>query len=95
MNKKVNTILFLIGMTAVNVLLIGISAFVLLFLYGRFFVQLMPEQTQSIMPTILILASIVIAFFSYRAIMQWVVKKVDLDKYLDPLFRSRYLNRRQ
>ncbi|MCL2265483.1 MAG: leader peptide processing enzyme [Treponema sp.] len=86
MNKKVNTLLFVLGGTLFNVI-IALLCMVLLFVLltyaaARFF----PGTEPGWIVPFSLLAGIVSSFFIYRAVIKTIIKKIDLEKYLDPLF---------
>jgi len=95
MNKKANTILFILGATAFNVL-IAISSFILLIvLYFKFIVMHIPENARAAGPTIILIGSLVISFFVYRAVLKLILAKIDVDKYFDPLFVRRNIKKQR
>ena len=86
MNKKLNTALFIIGGTIFNVL-VTIIAFMLFFvIYIKLLMPVLPEQGKSWAFTIIFIVSIITAFFVYRFALNLITKKVDIDKYFDPIF---------
>jgi drug/metabolite transporter (DMT)-like permease len=89
MNKKMNTVLFILGATLFNVLTAVISFVVLTLLYARFAMDL-PETSRSWGVMFILLASVVISFFVYRFLLKYLLKKIDADKYFYPLFAGRY-----
>ena len=89
MNKKVNTLLFVLCGTLFNILVAVISFLLLLLLYARFIVPLLPEGSGGLGITIIFIAAIVISFISYRMLFKFLVKKVDVEKYFDPIFTNR------
>jgi len=88
-NKKTNTILFMLGATLVNVILM-IAIFVLLFwLYGRFIAQSVSPQVTSYVMIGIFVASIALTYFLYHRIVKWISSKWNLDDYFDPIFKRR------
>jgi ABC-type multidrug transport system permease subunit len=85
MNKKVNTLLFVLGATVFNII-ITIVIFLLLFI---FCVRVLPENIASGAMPFVFFAAIAASFFSYNAILKIVTKKIDMDKYFDPIFKGR------
>lgn len=95
MNKKANTLLFVLGATVFNVL-ITIICFILLFVG---FTQILASSLTETMlqwglPVIFVL-SIVASVLIYRAVIKQLMKKIDIEKYFDPIFpqRKRTINR--
>jgi hypothetical protein len=89
MNKKTNTILFILGATVVNIILM-VALFTLLFvLFGIFLAPHMPGEAASIVILVLFFGSLVLTYFVYHRIVLLISKKIDMEKYFDPLFRPR------
>ena len=95
MNKKVNTLLFVLAGTVFNVLITVISFLLLFVLFINFLAPVLPENVAAFGFIIVFVASVALAFFAYRLVMKQVTKRVDIDKYFDPLFgpRRRYSRR--
>lgn len=84
MNKKVNTVLFILGATIVNIVVMAILFLICLVLIARF---VNPESP--LMPLwlgIMFLVSIGGSFFLYTIVMKRVTAKFNMEKYLDPIF---------
>ena len=89
MSKKTNTILFLIGATIFNVATTVVCFLVLLILYGRLLVPVLPKEIAVWGMPIIFVGSIVAAFVIYRFVINALMKKIDVEKYFDPLFMPR------
>jgi len=89
MNKKVNTLLFVLGATLFNVLVTVLAFFLLLLIYTNFIQRLLPEGAQMWAFSLIVIAAMAIAFVVYRYSLRFVLKKIDMDKYFDPLFVSK------
>ena len=88
MNKKTNTLLFILGGTVFNILVTIICFIVLLAIYSRLHSQLPESSAAWILPVIFI-GSIVASFFVYRLVIKIIMKKIDMEKYFDPIFGRR------
>jgi hypothetical protein len=89
MNKKANTLLFILGATVFNIL-ITILGFVALFaLYVKFVMIHIPEEHRAWGFTMCFIAAIVLSFIAYRFALKLLMKKVDMEKYFDPIFSRR------
>jgi len=93
MNKKLNTVLFLLGATLFNVLTTLISLFGLLILFGIYFAPNMADEGRSWATIIIFLSSLAISFFAYRGVMKLILLKVDVEKYFDPIFVRRNMRK--
>ena len=88
MNKKVNSLFFVLGATLFNILATVLSFGVLLIVYARFIVSRLPEEhTAWGFPVIFIIA-VVSSFFIYRGTLKLLFKKVEMEKYFHPFFGS-------
>ena len=86
MNKKTNTLLFILGGTVFNVLTTVLCFLLLLVLYSSVLASLLPENSGAWMIPIAFIASIVASFFIYRLAIKLLMKKIDIEKYFDPIF---------
>ncbi|MEW5816435.1 MAG: leader peptide processing enzyme [Spirochaetota bacterium] len=89
MNKKVNTFLFILAATIVN-----IAIMIILFFVAFTVISLViPKQTSSAVVQIILMViffgSIVGSFFIYHNIIKFISKRIDMDKYFHPIFRRR------
>ncbi len=84
MNKKVNTLLFVIGGILVNIILF--FAFLLLFLFAA---TILPETVQGYAIIGGFLLSIFGSFFCYSKLVQLFMQKVDMEKYFHPIFKPK------
>ena len=89
MTKKANTVVFILAATLFNVLVTIFSFLVLLITYSRFLFSLVPENVSPWIMPVLFVFSIVISFLIYRAVMNVLIKKKNIEKYIDPLFAFR------
>ena len=93
MNKKVNTLLFILGATLLNVLvtLLSFGAFTLI--YVKFILTSVPEQSRIWIFALIFIAALMISFFVYRIVLRFLMKKVQIDKYFDPIFGRRNIRK--
>jgi hypothetical protein len=90
MNKKLNTIVFILCATLFNILVAIISFILLTLLYVNFILTLIPETGYSWGFTLVFLSSIAISFLVYRYVLRYLLTKVEIEKYFDPLFVKKY-----
>jgi len=86
MNKKVNTVLFVLGATLFNIIVAVLSFIVLIFLFSRFIAPHISEAAQSSSFSLIFLAAIASSFFIYRIVLKSLIEKIDVEKYFDPIF---------
>lgn len=87
MNKKANTILFVLGATVANVVIMLVIFLALFLLFGRLIAPSLPPQANQIIMLVLFIGSIVATYFIYHRLVKWLSEKYDLEKYFDPIFR--------
>ncbi len=88
MNKKLNTAIFIIAGTIVDVILAFIfaSALLLLLYACR---GLIPQTAMSLMVPVAVVAGIIIAMLIYQRLAAWVIEKFNLEDKLSPIFKTR------
>ena len=91
MNKKLNTIYFLLAATVLNLLILIVLAVILGAAIGALYQKFgLDSQGVSLAAVIFILfGSIAGTFFLYSKIVKWAMKKWSLEKYLEPIFRPK------
>ena len=94
MNKKVNTLLFILGATVFNIMITILSFLLLLFLYAKFVMKSLPEAAQAWSFPLMFIAAIAISFFVYKFALGFLMKKINVEKYFDPIIKSRYRSKR-
>ncbi|HPO03332.1 leader peptide processing enzyme [Treponema zuelzerae] len=86
MNKKANTLLFILGGTVVNVILAIL--FIGLALYGvSLLVPYFGNSVGTIVPFAFV-AGIVLAMFAYQRLTRWVIERFHLSDKMEPLFSN-------
>jgi len=90
MNKKVNTLLFVLSATIFNIIVAIISFSVFFILYAEFLMNKLPESSKGWSTTLILLASLAVSFMVYRIVLKILIKKVDIEKYFDPIFAKKY-----
>lgn len=86
MNKKLNTVLFVLGATVVNMVMMILLFLAGFLLYGAFLAPRLPPTVNSIALLILFIGSIIGTYVLYHRIMRYLSNKVNWDKYFSPLF---------
>lgn len=86
MNRRLNTVLFVLGATVVNIVVMTLIFLVLLVLFARFVAPGLPTTVNQIMFLVIFLVSVVSAYVFYHQFMRYLGKRYDLAKYFGPLF---------
>jgi Zn-dependent protease with chaperone function len=86
MSKKTNTLLFILGATAFNILTTIICFLLLLLVYARFILPYLSEEVGAWGFPVVFVGAIALSFVLYRIILKQIMKKYDLEKYFDPIF---------
>ena len=90
MNKKINTVLFVLGATVFNIIITVLSFFLLLILYAKFLTKILPQGAQAWAFPFIFISSLAISFFVYKFVLGFLIKKIDVEKYFDPIINARY-----
>jgi ABC-type sugar transport system permease subunit len=87
MNKRLNSVIFILCGTIVNVLLslVFMGALIILVLRFREFFG----QAITVVVTISFFLGIMLAMFVYQKLAAWVITRFGLEDKLDPLFKHR------
>lgn len=86
MNKKANTILFMLGATVLNVVMMIVIFLALMLLYAWIVPGGFGTQAGQIVGIVLFLGSIGLTYFIYHKLVKWISRKWDLEQYFDPIF---------
>ena len=89
MNKKVNTVLFLLGATVFNLLIMFILIVIFLVLISAIFKDSLNPNVLSILMIVVFIGSIAASFVIYGRVVKWLSRKIDMEKYFLPLFRRK------
>ena len=89
MNKKTNTLLFVLGGTLFNILITVLSFISFLVIYSKFLYPHFPESSAAWALPIIFVASILVSFLVYRQAVKILIKKVNMEKYFDPIFHRK------
>jgi len=86
MNKKVNTLLFMLGATLFNIIVTILVFLVLMILFSMFIAVHVSEAAHAWSFSLIFLAAIACTFLLYRIILKYLMKKINMEKYFDPIF---------
>lgn len=87
MNKKLNTVLFVLAATLINLIIMAIFFTICLVL-----LSLLANPESSFMPLFLglvFLVSIGGTYYVYTVIVKWISTKFPVEEYLAPLFKRK------
>jgi hypothetical protein len=94
MNKKANTLLFVLGATLFNIFVALLSFVILLLLYAKFIAPSLQEGGYSWAFSLIFLIAIGVSILVYRVVLKYLLTKIDVEKYFDPIFvRNRKLKK--
>lgn len=89
MNKKVNTVLFILGAAIFNILTMLLILLLCLFLMGLLLSESARESVGQFLFILVFFVAIGGSFFIYNRLIKYMSRKFDLDKYFQPIFRRR------
>ncbi len=88
MNKKTNTVLFILGATVFNLITMAILFIVPLVILILLFGESLGSYF-GIVSILLFFAALVGSFFVYGFIMKKLTAKINMDKYFEPIFKKK------
>jgi len=88
MNKKTNTVLFILGATVFNLITMAVLFIVPLILLIVLFRESLGSYF-GIVSILLFFAALVGSFFVYGFVMKKLSAKIDMDKYFEPIFKKK------
>ena len=86
MSKKTNTLLFILLGTLFNVIITVTFFLLFLIIYSKFLYGRLNESAAAWVLPVFFVGAIVVSFLIYRLAIKILVKKVDMEKYFDPIF---------
>ena len=89
MNKKLNTFIFLIIGTAVNIIVMLLLLIGFLYVIGLF---ITPKTSGGIVTTVTltaVLLSVVGSYLIYTKLVRFINNKWDLERWIEPLFKKK------
>ncbi|MFP4302324.1 MAG: hypothetical protein ACLFPW_09950 [Spirochaetaceae bacterium] len=86
MNKRVNTVLFVLGASVVNVIIMLVLFLALFVVFARFLAPSLSAGANQLIMVLIFVVSIGVTYFIYHRLVRWLSTKVDMDKYFDPIF---------
>lgn len=89
MNKKLNTALFFVVGTVLNLVLVLVLALVVFVPWVIFAARVVPGSVNLVVFALTIVGSLVGSLFLYRMIVDAFQKRVDMEKYFDPIVKPR------
>jgi hypothetical protein len=89
MSKKSNTFLFILGATVFNILVTVGCIFILLLLYAKLLMPLMPQEAAAVALPVIFIGAIALSFVLYRVVLKQIMKRIKMEDHFDPLFGSR------
>lgn len=89
MNKKLNTVLFILGATLFNIVVMIVLFFILMVVFARFLAPALPPGANQIILLLLFVASVALTYVLYHRIMRYLTTKYDMETYMAPLFKRK------
>ena len=89
MNKKLNTLFFVLGATVFNILVTVVSFLLLSSVYVWLLVPRLSEEVAPMGFPVIFIMAIVASFVVYRVALNILLKKIKFEDYFDPILRGR------
>lgn len=90
MNKRLNTVLFVLGASLVNVLIMLILFLALFVVFARFIAPSLPPGANQLIMVLIFVLAIGATYVIYHRMVKWLSNKVDMNKYFDPIFGKKH-----
>ena len=89
MNKKMNTVLFVIGATLVNLAIMAVVFAVLLVGVSYAMQSFLTEELGTLVPGLVFVATILLTYLIYHKTVKKLSEKYDFERYFEPIFRRK------
>jgi membrane protein implicated in regulation of membrane protease activity len=86
MNKRLNSVLFILGATIANIIVMILVFAVLMVIFARFVAPLLTPMVNQIILLVLFIGSVVITYVLYHRLMRYLSQRYNLEEYFGPLF---------
>lgn len=86
MNRRLNSVLFILAATVVNIVAMVVIFGVLMVLFARFAAPNLSPQVNQILLLVIFVGSVVLTYVLYHRLMKWLAAKYPLEKYFGPVF---------
>ncbi len=88
MNKKLNTLLFVLGASVLNIIIMLLILSAALLLLSFLPAAAMPRWLTRFLGLLPFPVALGSSFFIYHRMMRFVMKRVDMDKYFEPFLKK-------
>lgn len=89
MNRRLNSVLFILAATVFNILVMFAVFALALITFARFLAPSLPPGANQIILIALFIASIVLTYLIYHRLVRWLTRKYDFEQWFGPLFGRR------
>ena len=89
MNKKVNTVLFLLAATLFNIFIIFTIFFIGFVLLGQFLLPIVPSPIGQLLLIVLFCGSLALGYVIYNKTLRWINHRFDTKKFIEPIFNRK------
>jgi hypothetical protein len=88
MNKKTNTLLFILAAMLINIVITLIYFLILYFLYSVLIAPRLPANSVVLSLALIFLIALAMSFITYQKLLKLFLKKVDVRKYFGPILKD-------
>ncbi len=89
MNKKFNTLIFIIAGTIVNIVIMGLLLLGMILILNPLLVSDMNENLMSGIFMFSVLMAVIASFFIYAKLIKIINRKWDLEQWIEPILKRR------
>jgi len=87
MNKKLNTVIFLIVATLLNIIIM-LAVLVLLLAGLGMIISSVPESLRLILYSLVFFGALIGSYFIYHKLLKFIMDRYGLEQYLSPFFKT-------
>lgn len=90
MNKKISTLIFMLGATLLNLIILAVVAALLVLLFGLLYrgAEEVSDAMSWLAVIVILFGSIAGTFWLYSRIIKWMMKKWNLESRIEHPFRN-------
>jgi len=89
MNKKLNTLFFVLGATVFNILVTVLAFLLLSSVFVWLLLPRLPDAAAQMGFALVFLMAIAASFLVYRLVLNKIISRIKFEDYFDPILRGR------
>ncbi len=90
MNKRLNSVLFILGATIANIVVMSVLFLTFFLFFARFLAPAFPVWANQVTLLAIFIGTVLLTYYLYHRFMRWLSGKYPLEHYFGPLFKNRW-----